>query len=379
MLDQNSSASELDTQIHDLTKQIEQLSSQEKSYAEQVQKHHNQATTLKNRLADLDLTIRRTASRIEKTKVQIDRTRLEIESLTLRIRQKDVQRGELRTNLTDLIGQLAMIHETSPMIVLLRANNITDAVGELDALENTQSELHERIIHVQSLSDQLSMERGDVEKKQKELDALIEDLSGTRGKLVNEKTNKVDLLDATRNSEEKYQALLQDIRNELNTVNSEVLRLDKILRNKLSREGKIQALGKAILSWPVPGRTITTYFHAPDYPFRKIFEHNAIDIRAPYRTSVVAAAPGYVGKVRDGGKKGYSYIMLIHGEDMTTVYGHLSSLLVQEGSYVARGDQIGLSGGLPGTPGAGPFSTGAHLHFEVHKNGVAIDPLQLLP
>jgi murein DD-endopeptidase MepM/ murein hydrolase activator NlpD len=70
--------------------------------------------------------------------------------------------------------------------------------------------------------------------------------------------------------------------------------------------------------------------------------------------------------------------MLIHGDNISTVYGHISKPLVSEDDYVVQGQAIALSGGMPGTVGSG-LTTGPHLHFEVRQDGVPVDPLEYLP
>ena len=194
------------------------------------------------------------------------------------------------------------------------------------------------------------------------------------------------------------EAQLAEIRAETAAVQAEVLRMqgelaqiDARIRAKAERE-LIQkglresrpdrydndARGTASFGWPVVG-ALSAHFHQASYHRYFGVPHNGQDIAVPQETSVTAAADGVVFLARDGGAKGFSYILIGHRDGYATLYGHLSSFAVQTGDDVRRGEVIGLSGGQPGTHGAGPMTTGPHLHFEVMKNGVYVDPLSVLP
>jgi murein DD-endopeptidase MepM/ murein hydrolase activator NlpD len=131
--------------------------------------------------------------------------------------------------------------------------------------------------------------------------------------------------------------------------------------------------------WPVePTLGISAGFHDEAYHKRFGMEHNAVDIPVLQGSTVYAAAAGAVVKVSDNGK-GYNSIVISHDGGFSTLYGHVSAFLVKEGDAVRAGQAIALSGGTPGTNGAGRMTTGAHLHFEVIRQGVHVDPLQYLP
>ena len=118
----------------------------------------------------------------------------------------------------------------------------------------------------------------------------------------------------------------------------------------------------AALFWPVVGGSISQYYHAG---------HLALDIAAPYGSTVVAAQSGVVtssGWRNNGG--GY-VISIDHGNGMITVYNHLGSLWVSAGQIVSAGQGIG---GV----GCTGMCTGPHVHFEVIVNGVIDNPLRYL-
>lgn len=130
--------------------------------------------------------------------------------------------------------------------------------------------------------------------------------------------------------------------------------------------------------WPVSPRYVSAYYHDQSYYDSVGSDHEAIDIPAAQGTEIVAPADGYVYFVNPPVEGGYGYVALKHTNGFLTVYGHVSEVMAERFQFVAAGQVFAKSGGAPGTPGAGVMTSGAHLHFEVHRNREAIDPLRFL-
>ncbi len=109
--------------------------------------------------------------------------------------------------------------------------------------------------------------------------------------------------------------------------------------------------------------------------------HQGIDIAVPMGTPVKAVLDGVVNYIGFNHPKAGNYIDIKHPNGDLTRYLHLSDVQVEKGQEVSKGDVIGLSGGKPGTYGAGT-STGPHLHWETwhgeYKTGDLLDPLEWL-
>ena len=99
--------------------------------------------------------------------------------------------------------------------------------------------------------------------------------------------------------------------------------------------------------------------------------HTGMDLAVPTGTPIRAALPGTVTVSQYNSSYGY-YVMIDHGNGLSTLYGHNSQLLAQVGQTVEAGDIIALSGSTG-------RSTGPHLHFEVRVNGERTDPRYYLP
>ncbi len=97
--------------------------------------------------------------------------------------------------------------------------------------------------------------------------------------------------------------------------------------------------------------------------------HKGVDYGAAYGSPIVAATAGVVSYSGWHGGHG-NYVMIQHGGGIATAYGHMSRIIAHNGSRVAQGQLIGYVGSTG-------LSTGPHLHYEVWKNGVAINPASI--
>ncbi|MGE0616777.1 MAG: M23 family metallopeptidase [Bacteriovoracia bacterium] len=123
----------------------------------------------------------------------------------------------------------------------------------------------------------------------------------------------------------------------------------------------------ATWQWPVARPQVTSIFGP-----RNGTAHEGIDLRAKMKTKVLAADAGTV-VYSDSRIGGYGRMVVIkHDRELFTVYAHHSRNLVKAGQKVKRGQQIALSG-------KSGNASGPHLHFEIRRGTVAIDPIAVLP
>ena len=113
---------------------------------------------------------------------------------------------------------------------------------------------------------------------------------------------------------------------------------------------------------------ITSYFGNRYHPILHFTRfHAGLDIGAGWGSPIVAAADGQVVGAGWGGGYGRE-VQIAHGGGLSSIYGHMSEIVAQPGSYVRAGQLIGYVG-------SSGLSTGPHLHFEVRRGGLPVNPL----
>ncbi len=157
---------------------------------------------------------------------------------------------------------------------------------------------------------------------------------------------------------------LNQLKEEVSLSRESKTDLFQILRNQR------RLLASTPSIWPVRG-WLSSPFGTRISPFTNEKEfHKGIDISARKNTPIVAPADGIVVYV--GRKAGYGRMLHIdHGHGVLTKYAHLQKALAKKGQRVGRGQRIALVGNTG-------HSTGPHLHYEVHRNGIPMDPLRYI-
>jgi murein DD-endopeptidase MepM/ murein hydrolase activator NlpD len=232
------------------------------------------------------------------------------------------------------------------MLQALRNNN----QQHLDALALQVGEIQARILRLDALSARLAELAG-----VKEQDIQAEDSPGRGGPLVSPRDMSV-----------------VDIEGQLEQLMSE-------LQARSDRLGVLEALllQQKLNKNTIPsGSPVNVGYNSSSFGWRvdpftgKMAMHEGLDFMAEIGTPIYAAAGGIVVEAESTPDYG-NIIKIDHGSGIETRYAHTSRMMVKEGDRVEKGQLIGEVGNTG-------RSTGAHLHFEVRLNGVALDPRKYL-
>lgn len=379
-----------DSAIEELTKKIVEKQAKIKQLEESIErvkkdinKKRLETVSLKNQMAIIDNRVVQVELDIALAEEKLDTLQLEIDELVLSIKEKEGLIARQKEIIGELIRALSYEDRKTPIEILAAYENFSQFYNKLQYLQSIELDLAMSARALKTAKEDLEERKTQTEARQRSYEDLKAKLGERKLDLDEQLYNKQTTLAQTRSSELTFTALLGNLRRQYQDIENEIISIEQEKRRRLEEQHRLGEVFEAgfsgLLGWPAQSRYITAYFHDPDYPFRHVFEHSGIDLRSGQGTPVIAAGSGYIARAkRCLTSSCYSYIMIIHSSGISTVYGHLSGISVIEDQFVTRGDVIGNSGGMPRTVGAGPFVTGPHLHFEVRKNGIPVNPLAYL-
>jgi murein DD-endopeptidase MepM/ murein hydrolase activator NlpD len=347
-------------------------------YQQQIIQTGNQKNTLQNALSSLELSRKKFLADIALTQKKIDSVNLTLATLTGQIKDKEGGIDVQQKALAESVRVTAGLENMSLLEAFLTFARLSDLWSAIMEAEELNGAIRNRVLVLTTAKNDLSNTKDETEGKKKELQAL-------RGRLADQKaivddnrnqTNK--LLKDTKDQESNYKKILADKQAKYKAAQQELDNYESQL--KLLIDPNSFPAPEAVLAWPVDkpyvtqefGDTVFARSHAQAYNGKG---HNGIDLRASPGTPLKAALGGVVwgtgntDTVCSGASYG-KWVLIKHGNGLTTLYAHLSLIKVSEGQSISTGELIGYSG----TTG---YATGPHLHFSLYvTDGVQITNLK---
>lgn len=353
-----STADDIDNELQDVQGQIEESRSTQASWQAIIT---DIAEKLKAIQAELDEATRK----LQAIKKEQDQVNLQIKQLQEEIQKAEVQLRARQAILNKRVRVIYMHGQLSYIEVILGANSFSDFANRLELLKRIIRSDFNLIQEIQQRKAAIEAKKVEIEKEKARLDELALQAQKVQDEVKVKKAEQQRVLAHARTQQDAAKQMEADLIARSNEIR-------QMIQSRMQQNsGSDQIVhGSGTFIWPCNG-PITSPFGYRTHPiFGTTIYHSGIDIGVDYNTPIHAADGGTV--ILAGWCGGYGNAVIIdHGNGLQTLYGHNTSVAVSEGQTVSQGQVIAYSGSTG-------YSTGPHCHFEVRRNGEAVDPMGYL-
>ena len=334
---------------------------------------------LEDNIKETELKIEETTQRIAEKEADITAKQDEYDTVYANFRQR-LRALYVQGNKTELellfsaesYTDMLMAMESRKRIAQYDTSKMEELVLQKQELEAALVGIQQDRNDLQSAKDLLELNRTKQEKNRQQLEDSRTEIEEMRAELAEQRA-AADALAQNYAAQEQQAnqqqaeilAAMQDAKKQMDAVFAELAKLSQ-MEDYVGGE----------FQWPLPGYSMITSTFGETrgyYSGGKWVNdvHTGTDISGSgvYGKPVVAANSGVVYAVVNSNYGYGNYVIIDHGGGYSTLYAHCSSLAVQKGQVVIRGDVIAYVGSTGN-------STGPHLHFEVRINGKAVDAMQ---
>lgn len=364
---------DLKSKIADRNSAIEALEAEIAGYQADLDKVGKQSKSLQSAITTINLQKKKLETDIKLTENRVEAVNLTIKELSSDISDKS---NLISTNIQamgEAVKSLDRMETTSLLIILLKHDTLSAMWDGIDNLERFEVQVQSELHRVRELKTGLETQKTATEGKQRELTALRSRLSDQRQILTSKKNEQNRLLSATKNKESEYKKVLAKKVALRDSFEREMLEFESQLKFEIDPT-RLPSVGTGVLNWPLDKIKITQEFGDTSFAKTGAYNgkgHNGVDfaasIGAPVRTALsgIVKGTGDTDTVCNGASYG-KWVMIEHGNGLSTLYAHLSLIKVSPGEEVSTGQIIGYAGNTG-------YSTGPHLHFTVYATqGVKI-------
>ena len=312
--------------------------------------------------ADIDAiqyNIDKTVAEIEKNQKEIDEKQAEFD------KSYELYCQRLRAMyVSGTASNLEVLLTCTDMSAMLTRSQMIKSVSQqdskiLDDLMKKMEEIEKKKQELEVKNNELNEDKDKLEASKKELQSSIDEINSSKSELDAQAAEANALMRKISNKQSEYMELIETNRDQIREIENEI-------NQAISGSGSYGS-GSGQLRYPTDSRTVSAGY--PNYSSGAY--HGGIDFPVSTGSNVYAAASGRVIIVKYLNYSYGYYVLIDHGDGLSTLYAHNSQILVSQGQTVSAGQIIAKSGSTGN-------STGPHCHFEVRVNGNRVSPWNYL-
>lgn len=352
-------------ELEEYRKNYERIVYDENERRKELENNYDAQNDIKKEIYDLDMRLSEAQIDIDNTEKEILDVLMEIDDAREKLEEAEEKRQSLNERASDRLRFIYENGELDPLEIAGECGSISDYARYRQYAEDIMKYDAELLEELKANEECLREELERIEERSEAKTALEKFKTEKEFEMAVMYEEKNRLLEEYRQDAKRAEKELAELEEAADKVYDIIVNIEK-------NKEFVDTYTGGELEWPVEGR----YYVSSGYvgrisPVGNGYEfHTGIDIPAPEGYEIRAAEDGTV--INAGWINGYGNTVIIdHGGGISTLYAHNSSVEVENGQSVHRGDVIALCGSTG-------YATGSHCHFEVRVNGEHTDPWEYL-
>ena len=364
--------------------QIKSIKSDISTVEDEIKDLKNSKSDLQTYINKLDREVNTLSAKIRTLQGQVSDQEAKISDKKEEIEEEKEELEASESNMAEQYGlmkkRIQYMYENcgqSWLEVLLEADSFPDFLNRAEYATEMFRYDRQMMQELKEARDKVGQQKKDLEEEKENLETARQELKSMLSQVEEQKKAINTAMAAKSQQIADYQSQIDSASGKQDEYKKQLDRQEKLLvqvENQIAEAAAAKASqddgdgGSSGFLWPCPAsHRITSGFgnRSAPVPGASTY-HKGIDIGAASGSAIVAAASGRVTTASYSSSAG-NYVVISHGNGISTVYMHASALYVSEGAAVSAGDTIAAVGSTG-------FSTGPHLHFGVIVNGSYVNP-----
>lgn len=383
------SSSEIQKEIDALKAAAQELSDQSAKLEEQLSEIASETQTTIEKKSAIDQRIHMTEAEIQNANEQIQQYSLLIAEKQSELEDAMERQAEMNQTYKTRLRAMEETGTVSYWSILFKASSFSDLLDRIDMIQEVAEADQLMLQELADMAEEIEADRAALETELTAQEEIKAGLSEMEESLLAQRAEADELLRQLAEEEKdytaEYEANLQAEEEQMEKILAaqaeyekalsaeEQARLAQANANNVAGSGSTSSVTPSTSGFvrPLGSITVTCAYGWRTHPVWGYESfHTGVDLAANQGDPIYAVASGTVTTATYQTAYGYC-VEISHGNGYGSFYGHMTNYIVSAGQYVSQGEVIGYVGSTG-------WSTGPHLHFEVHVNGSAVNPMDYI-